>query len=98
MTGMTDLFYQAQCIKDETMAESIVLARARSGVPATVVHFTGSFHSDFGLGTAARVRRRVPKLNGVVVSAVPTPVPAKAKAAEFTARGQFIIFVQRSAP
>ena len=98
MTGSTDLFYQAQCIKDETMAESIVLARARSGVPATVVHFTGSFHSDFGLGTAARVRRRIPKLNSVVVSAVPTPVPAKAKAAEFTARGQFIIFVLRSAP
>ena len=98
MTGMTDLFYQAQCIKDETMAESIVLARAGSRVPTTVVHVTGSFHSDFGLGTAARVRRRIPKLNSVVVSAVPTPEPAKAKVAEFTARGQFIIFVLRAAP
>ena len=98
MTGMTDLFYQAQCIKDETMAEAIVLARARSGVPATIVHITGSFHSDFGLGTAARVRRRIPSLNSVVVSAVPTPVPAKAKVAEFTARGQFIIFVLRASP
>ena len=98
MTGMTDLFYQAQCIKDETMAEAIVLARARSGVPATIVHVTGSFHSDFGLGTAARVRRRIPGLNSIVVSAVPTPVPAKAKVAELTARGQYIIFVLRAAP
>lgn len=101
MSGMTDLFYQAQCIKDETMAESIVMARTKVGVSAVVVHFTGSFHSDFGLGTVARVRRRMPALSTVVVSAVPiiSPAsPASAKASEYTDRGQFIIFVSRTLP
>ena len=98
MSNMTDLFYQAQCIKDETMAESIAAARAKAGADAIVVHFTGSFHTDFGLGTAARVRRRNPSAKTIVVSAVPTPAPDKAKASEFTDRGQFIIFVLRKTP
>ena len=55
-----DRFYEAQCAKDETMAESIVEARAAAGSGAIVVHFNGAFHSDFGLGTASRVRRRLP--------------------------------------
>jgi uncharacterized iron-regulated protein len=97
MQGMTDLFYEAQCVKDETMAESI--ARARTANPAAiVVHFNGSFHTDFGLGTAARVRRRLPDAKTVVVSAVPTPDPAKAKAAEFLERGQYIVLVRRLMP
>ena len=98
MSNMTDLFYQAQCIKDETMAESIAAARTKAGSDAIIVHFTGSFHTDFGLGTAARVRRRSPDAKTIVVSAVPTPAPASANAAEFTDRGQFIIFVLRKTP
>ncbi len=98
MSGMTDLFYEAQCVKDETMAESIVRARAAYGGNPIVVHVNGSFHSDFGLGTAARVRRRLPSARTVVVSAVPTPDPAKAKAAELLNRGQYIVIVRRLAP
>ena len=98
MSGMTDLFYQAQCIKDETMAESIATARTKAGSTVIVVHFNGSFHTDFGLGTAARVRRRMPDAKTVVISAVPVPEPAAARVAEFTDRGQFIIFALRKAP
>jgi uncharacterized iron-regulated protein len=98
MQSMTDLFYQAQCIKDETMAESIVQARAKAGGSVIVVHFTGSFHTDFGLGTASRVRRRLPDAKTVVISAVPVPAPTAVRAAEFTDRGQFIIFPVRKAP
>jgi len=95
---MTDLFYEAQCVKDETMAESIVSARERVGNAAIVVHFNGAFHSDFGLGTASRVGRRSPGAKLVVVSAVPTPDPAKAKAAAFLDRGQYIILARRTKP
>lgn len=60
--------YQAQCIKDETMAESV----ARVWRPGRlVVHYNGSFHSDFRLGTAARAHRRAPQARLVVVTAVP---------------------------
>ena len=98
MAGKTDLFYQAQCIKDETMAESIVAARIKSGASAVVVHFTGSFHSDFGLGTASRVMRRVPLLKAVVVSAVPVPDPSAANVKELRDRGQYLVIVRRSKP
>lgn len=94
----TDLFYESQCVKDETMAESIVAARAAAGKNAIVVHFNGSFHSDFGLGTASRVTRRLPAGKTVVISAVPTPDPAKAKVEEFLDRGQFIIMALRTKP
>ena len=96
--SMTDLFYESQCSKDETMAESIVAARTKAGRGAIIVHFNGSFHSDFGLGTASRVTRRLPDAKTLVVSAVPTPDPAKTKAAEFLDRGQFIILALRTKP
>jgi uncharacterized iron-regulated protein len=60
--------YQAQCIKDETMGESV----ARAWRPGhLVVHYNGSFHSDFRLGTAARARQRAEGADVVVVTAVP---------------------------
>ena len=93
-----DLFYEAQCVKDETMAESIVRLRERVGRDAIVVHYNGAFHSDFALGTAARVQRRLPDAKIAVVSAVPTPTPASADATEFLPRGQFIILAQRLKP
>ena len=84
-------FYEAQCVKDETMAESIVRARDvwRGWM---VVHFTGAFHSDRRLGTVERLARRLPDARIAVVSIVPVPDPA-ADPAEFADRGDFIVFV-----
>ncbi len=85
-------FYEAQCIKDETMAESIVRARDvwRGWM---VVHYTGAFHSDHRLGTVERLARRLPDARIGVVSIVPVPDPATADAAEFAARGDYVVFV-----
>ena len=61
--------YQSQCLKDETMAESIVAAfKAQAGKPGPIVHYTGAFHSDFGAGTVERIRRRLPNHRVGVVS------------------------------
>jgi uncharacterized iron-regulated protein len=69
----TERYYFSQCLKDETMAESIALAVGRAdGRPGTVVHYTGAFHSDFGLGTVERVRRRLPGRRIAFLSIVPT--------------------------
>lgn len=69
---ITDRYYWSQCLKDETMAESIVASFERSaGRAGTIVHYNGAFHSDFGLGTAARVRRRLPDRRVAVVSVLP---------------------------
>ena len=67
-----DRFYLAQCLKDETMAESIAEAFSkRSADHATVVHVNGAFHSDYAEGTAASVRRRMPGRRIAVVSVLP---------------------------
>ena len=60
--------YQAQCIKDETMGESV----ARAWRPGhLVVHYNGAFHSDFRLGSAERARQRAEGAEVIVVTAVP---------------------------
>jgi len=69
---MGERFYFAQCLKDETMAESIVRAHSVEKDPApVVVHYNGAFHSDYRLGTAARVRRRVANARIAIVTMVP---------------------------
>jgi uncharacterized iron-regulated protein len=60
--------YQSQCLKDETMGESVAAAW-RPG--RLVIHVNGAFHTDFGRGTAARARRRLAKPKLTVVTAVP---------------------------
>jgi uncharacterized iron-regulated protein len=68
----TERYYWAQCVKDETMAESIASAFTKlEGRPGVVVHVTGSFHSDFGEGTGERVRRRLAGRRVTTVSMMP---------------------------
>lgn len=85
-------FYQAQCIKDETMAESIV--RARQAWPGWMtIHYNGGFHSDHRLGTVERLARRLPSARIAVVSVVPVPDVAAADPAQHAGRGDYVVFV-----
>ncbi len=95
MRSMTERFYEAQCVKDETMAESIVAALAAAPKDALLLHVDGAFHSDYGLGTAARVRRRTPGARVLVLSAVPVDTVAKANAAPFAKRGDIVILTRK---
>ena len=66
--------YFAQCLKDETMGESVATAYAigaAGGKSPLVLHFNGAFHSDYGLGTAERAKRRLSDKRIVVVTVVP---------------------------
>jgi uncharacterized iron-regulated protein len=67
-----DRFYFAQCVKDETMGESIAQAfEQNTAQHVTIVHFNGAFHSDFAQGTAAAARRRLPGRRVAVVTVIP---------------------------
>ena len=94
MLAMTQRFYEAQCIKDETMAESIVRALGHPGGERIVVHFNGSFHSDYGQGTAQRVSRRFPDVRRLLITAVPVIDPATAALGEHGARADYVIFTR----
>lgn len=67
-----DRFYFAQCLKDETMAESIADGWQKNYARhATIVHVNGSFHSDYAQGTAASTASRMGGRRIAVVALVP---------------------------
>ena len=82
--------YEAQCVKDETMGEAV--AEAAAAHRTLVVHANGSFHSDYGLGTAARAARRMPGARIVVVSFVPVPDLDAVDGASRRALGDWVVF------
>ena len=96
MKAMTERFYQAQCVKDETMAESIAQAynEATANKPV-IVHFNGAFHSDYKLGTAARTVRRLPKAIVKVVSIVPLENLDAINVDEYRKRGDYVVFTYK---
>ena len=89
-------YYDSQCLKDETMAESIARAAAEG---AAVVHFNGAFHSDFGHGAVERTRRRLPGRSIAIVTILPRGgldglVPAE----EDRRRADYLIYALGEAP
>ena len=94
-TAVAERFYLAQCVKDETMAESIVRALRDAPRNAIAVHYNGSFHSDYGHGAAARVARREPGWKLAIVTAIPARDPALAPVAPNAGRADFLIFTRR---
>lgn len=92
--AMYDRFYLAQCVKDETMAESIVKARAAANAP--VVHYTGAFHSDFGQGTSERVRRRLHDAKVVILTIIPVDnIDAVNPTKEDRKRADYIVYTTK---
>ncbi len=72
------LWFLAQCVKDEAMAESIELALCAAPAGRIVIHYCGHFHSDYQLGTVERLLRRQPSLKiGVVTMRTDDRDPAR---------------------
>lgn len=84
--------YQAQCIKDETMGESIAVAFAAAPPRALVVHVNGAFHSDYRLGTADRAQRRLRGKRVAVVSFVPVADLDTADGSSLRKLGDYVVF------
>jgi len=94
MAQMTDRFYEAQCVKDEAMGEAIAEAFTRAPKGTVVFQVDGAFHSDFGLGTAERAKRRLPNARSVVITAVPVADLAKADADAHVAKADYVLFTR----
>ncbi len=78
MGAQLDLFFAAQCLKDDTMAESIARVIAEAGEkPPLVVHLCGRFHSDEGLGTVERLRSRMPNIEIGTVTMISGGSPSR---------------------
>jgi uncharacterized iron-regulated protein len=94
---MVRRFYEAQCVRDDTMAETVtrLLESGRK-----VLHINGSFHSDAGLGTAQRVLWRRPLQTQLAVVKI-VPVKGDTFKADVTAyqdEAHFVVFVPDERP
>ena len=67
-----ELFYKAQCLKDDTMAESINLFM-EDHKNTKVLHVQGAFHGDEHLGVVEKLNKLNPALKTLVI----TPVEAE---------------------
>jgi uncharacterized iron-regulated protein len=90
-------YYESQCVKDETMAESIVAAVA-GGTATPVVHMNGAFHSDHGDGVPARVLRRAPAKRMLTLTVVPVSDLDAADPAPHRDRADYLLFTLTAAP
>jgi uncharacterized iron-regulated protein len=89
--------YRSQCLRDDTMAESIADALARwKHRRVLVLHFCGAFHSDFGQGTVARVLTRVPSVSIGLVTTIESDDPAKLDATKEAARANYVLAVPKA--
>jgi len=101
MRQMTDRFYEAQCLKDETMAESIseqfgAVSPETGRVQGFAYHVDGAFHSDYRQGTVERLLRRKPWLRVTVISAIPVEDPRNATLGQNGSKADYVIFTQKA--
>ena len=90
---MLESVYAAQCLKDDTMAESI--ANFLQQQPHTkVIHYNGEFHSDYHLGTAQKLKLLDPQLK-IAVIASETLSPGSQLEVSDKQKGDFIIVFHR---
>ena len=93
-TEAMDRFYAAQCLKDDTMAESVADWLERKGSAVDVVlHVNGAFHSDDNLGLVTKLRERLPKARIATVRIVPVDNLEAPEVAKWQATADWIVFV-----
>jgi len=92
-------YYEAQCVKDETMAESIAQAHVAGSIGGKrplVISVNGVAHVDYRLGTVERAARRLPGKSIVTVTMVPVASPAAAVVTpELLSRADYVIFTAK---
>ncbi|MBD3641177.1 MAG: ChaN family lipoprotein [Marinobacter sp.] len=86
--------YHAQLLRDNTMARTILDARANHP-EHQVLHTTGTFHSEERLGTVAVLEQRAPEVSIAVITPVFWPdgedeVPLEAN----RSKGDYLYFIQ----
>lgn len=90
-------YYRAQCLKDDTMAESIAqYATAHPGTP--ILHLQGNFHSLGRLGVVEKLERLAPGLKIAVITPiyVETFADTQALLLQHKNDGDILIFVERA--
>lgn len=89
--------FASQVLRDDTMAESIALYLQKN--PGhKVVHITGDFHVEGGLGTVERLKDRMPDLKIAVVAPVEAKDPNRPSVSPEDAKNGDFLFLLRAEP
>lgn len=92
--GAVERMYRAQCAKDDAMAEAIAdYIGANPHRQPLIIHCNGNFHSDYGLGTAARLAQRSPLCQAAIISMVAVPDVAKADVTADRKKAHYLLVV-----
>lgn len=98
MAERMDNTYNAQLLRDNTMAMRILQAHQQHP-DHQVVHLTGTFHSEQGLGTVALLKQQAPELSVVVISPVFWPNEERqAPFADNLDKGDYLYLIQPLPP
>jgi uncharacterized iron-regulated protein len=94
MSERMDNTYKAQLLRDNTMATRILQA-LKEHPGHQVLHLTGTFHSEEGLGTVALLKQRAPETSVAVVSPVFWPSDVNEPPLDQNrTKGDFIYLIQ----
>lgn len=93
-----DRMYAAQCLKDDTMAQS-TLKWLKDNPGGKVVHINGAFHSTGGLGVPEKLKLANPALKIAIVTCIEADFPAAQNLDAPDAKGNdYVVFVPASRP
>ncbi|MCS6885258.1 MAG: ChaN family lipoprotein [Acidobacteriota bacterium] len=85
--------FQAQCLKDDTMAETILqILTVLGGARSVIVHINGDFHSAYRLGVVVRTQRRLPQAKIKVISFVPVADIDSVDTTAHEGRADYVVF------
>jgi uncharacterized iron-regulated protein len=94
--GKVERMYQAQCAKDDAMAEAIAdYLNSNPHRQPLVIHCNGNFHSDYGLGTASRLLERIPLAQPAIISMLAVSDVAKAEVASHRKKAHYLLIVPK---
>jgi uncharacterized iron-regulated protein len=96
--SMVAKIYAAQCLKDDTMAESIADHLDAHPETRRVIHYNGSFHSNYGLGAAQKLRALKPGLTIATVACIASDNPKAIDLVDVDDAGTFLVLVPQTLP
>ena len=89
--------YEAQSLKDATMARSIGLALATASPTGRVLHVQGRFHSDYHAGVPAYLQRLMPDQALRVLTVLPVATAADAVIGKDADVADIVVYVKTEA-
>lgn len=94
--GMVERMYQAQCAKDDAMAEGMAdYLLSNPHRQPLMIQCLGNFHSDYGLGTATRFAQRVPLAQHTIISMVGAVDITKADIEKEKGKAHYLLIVPK---